>query len=578
LISGGSDDSFPLFRRKEKVEEQAAMIRDFTEKLESVKGEKSRSEARIAGHRAETVKLNGQIEDLAEEIDELQRKLSEVDFEQRTLTSDYNRLEKERHTLTDKLEGIRHRQYVLGLDFSQLANQKDALVTDMDRAGSELSEFERAASQAMEHVSRLHVSTIEARSKAQQAESRINHINEIRNDISMTIDLKTEEIAEARSTIENSAQRTEELELELKSLFENREKLTQRQSSLRTVQSEVMARVNQKEKQTREVRDAREAVLEEMHQLEIRLNSTDSEIKGIRDRILEEYEIDINTVQADRPDESISDDQARQHLQEQKEKLKKFGAVNLLALEEYQEAFDREKFLGEQLTDLETAKRDLQTTINKINQTARQLFFETFNQVRQNFQGLFVELFKGGEADIRLEDPSDPLDSNIEITARPQGKKILSITQMSGGERALTAISLLFSLYLVKPSPFCILDEIDAPLDDANCHRFLRIIRNFSKHTQFITITHNKITMEAADNLYGVTMQEPGISQLVAVKFTEEDEYTIDDHAPETEDHPVPPPPQEEPEPEPEPARDQLPGQIQDRINPAVNISPDDEN
>jgi chromosome segregation protein len=191
----------------------------------------------------------------------------------------------------------------------------------------------------------------------------------------------------------------------------------------------------------------------------------------------------------------------------------------LLALEEFQSASEREKFLNEQLTDLKAAKADLQETIVKINTTAKQMFVETFEKVKTNFKNLFVELFTGGEADITLEDPNNPLESNIDIIARPRGKKILSITMMSGGERALTAISLLFSLYLVKPSPFCILDEIDAPLDDANCNRFLKIIRTFSKQTQFITITHNKITMAAADNLYGVTMEQPGISKLVGVRF-----------------------------------------------------------
>ncbi len=233
------------------------------------------------------------------------------------------------------------------------------------------------------------------------------------------------------------------------------------------------------------------------------------------------------------------------HVQELKEQLKKFGAVNLLALEEYKTASEREAFLGEQLSDLRTAKNDLQATITRINQTARQLFQDTFNQVKINFQNLFVELFAGGEADINLIDPSDPLESDIEIIARPRGKKILSITMMSGGERALTAISLLFSLYLVKPSPFCILDEIDAPLDDANCHRFLRIIRKFSEQTQFIIITHNKISMEAAQNLYGVTMEQFGISKLVAVKFTDngpddnEEEVVLDTAAGAAEDESV---------------------------------------
>ncbi len=190
-------------------------------------------------------------------------------------------------------------------------------------------------------------------------------------------------------------------------------------------------------------------------------------------------------------------------------------------MEEYKTASEREKFLCEQLGDLSTAKKDLNDTISRINKTAKELFEKTFAQVKINFRNLFTQLFTGGEADIFLTDPDNPLESNIDIIARPRGKKLISITMMSGGERALTAISLLFSLYMVKPSPFCILDEIDAPLDDANCRRFLKIIHTFSKQTQFILITHNKITMEASHNLYGVTMEQFGVSKLVGVKFSE---------------------------------------------------------
>jgi chromosome segregation protein len=201
------------------------------------------------------------------------------------------------------------------------------------------------------------------------------------------------------------------------------------------------------------------------------------------------------------------------------------------------------------------------------------MFQETFAQVKINFRNLFIELFTGGEADLRLEDPTNPLESNIEIIARPRGKKLLSITMMSGGERALTAISLLFSLYLVKPSPYCILDEIDAPLDDANCKRFLKMLDSFSAHTQFVAITHNKITMEAAKNLYGVTMVQPGISQLVGVRFSDitqdekSGEVLIDIQAAQTE-----PPPEVEEEPV------DLPPAIAERVTGQVNTEDLDSN
>jgi chromosome segregation protein len=161
----------------------------------------------------------------------------------------------------------------------------------------------------------------------------------------------------------------------------------------------------------------------------------------------------------------------------------------------------------------------LNEAIGRINATAETRFRETFAKIQSNYQDVFSTLFEGGEARLELEDETYPLESPIRILARPGGKRLLSVTQLSGGERALTAISLLFGIYLVKPSPFCILDEVDAPLDDANLLRFLKLIKSFSESTQFIVITHNKMTMEASDVLYGVTMETPGVSKVVSVKF-----------------------------------------------------------
>jgi chromosome segregation protein len=253
----------------------------------------------------------------------------------------------------------------------------------------------------------------------------------------------------------------------------------------------------------------------------MQLSTFSGEVNSLIERMRDDYSVEIGEIEVQNPIPEMPEGEAREYLSRQKESLKNFGAVNLLALEEYQSASQRKEFLERQLTDLEAARDDLMTTITRINKTARTIFEETFEKVKDNFQVLFAELFEGGQANLYLEDPNDPLESNIEITARPRGKKLISITMMSGGERALTAIALLFSLYQVKPSAYCILDEIDAPLDDANCRRFLRLISRFADNTQFIIITHNKITMEAADDLYGVTMSSPGISQIVAVKFNQ---------------------------------------------------------
>jgi len=197
--------------------------------------------------------------------------------------------------------------------------------------------------------------------------------------------------------------------------------------------------------------------------------------------------------------------------------IERLGPINMLAMEEHEEESKRLEFLTAQRDDLIAARDDLQNAIRQINRTARELFNTTFEQIREKFAQTFQTLFEGGECDIRLEDPDDPLETPIDITASPRGKRTQRIHLLSGGERALTSLALLFAIYLVKPSPFCVLDEVDAPLDDVNIGRFIAMLERFKVDTQFIVITHNPRTMESADWLYGVTMEEPGISSIVGV-------------------------------------------------------------
>jgi len=200
--------------------------------------------------------------------------------------------------------------------------------------------------------------------------------------------------------------------------------------------------------------------------------------------------------------------------------LDTMGPVNLEAVHEYDELEERYKFLEAQNTDLTNSQRELLDVIARINSTTRKLFAETFDQVRANFREMFGELFRGGRADLSLLDENDPLNCGIEITAKPPGKQLQSVSLLSGGERAMTAVALLFAIYMVRPSPFCILDEVDAPLDENNINCFIRVLDRFVQQSQFIIITHNKRTIAKADVLYGVTMEERGVSKLVGVKLT----------------------------------------------------------
>jgi chromosome segregation protein len=213
--------------------------------------------------------------------------------------------------------------------------------------------------------------------------------------------------------------------------------------------------------------------------------------------------------------------QAEALLEDKRAKLNALGPINHLALEEYEVKKERLDFLEGQRADVIKAKEDLEKAIGEINRTARKLFATTFEEVRRNYIAVFQTLFKGGRADLQLLKTDDPLESNILVTAQPTGKVIDHVSLLSGGERCLTALSILFAVYLVKPSPFCLLDEADAPLDDTNIGRFVNMLREFSGNTQFLVITHNKLTMETANHLYGVTMMERGCSSIVSVSFND---------------------------------------------------------
>jgi chromosome segregation protein len=206
------------------------------------------------------------------------------------------------------------------------------------------------------------------------------------------------------------------------------------------------------------------------------------------------------------------------------ERVDSMGPVNLDAIQEYDELEERYTFLEQQNTDLINGKAELMEAIARINKTTKELFSETFEKIRVNFLEMFTQLFGGGKANLLLIDASDPLESGIEIIASPPGKKLQSISLLSGGERTMTAVALLFAIYMVKPSPFCVLDEMDAPLDESNIGRFIKLLDRFIGQSQFMVITHNKRTMSRADSLYGVTMEERGISKLLSVKFTPRDE------------------------------------------------------
>lgn len=272
--------------------------------------------------------------------------------------------------------------------------------------------------------------------------------------------------------------------------------------------------------ETRSLRNNYERTTENMHKKELQLHDLTVRVEGVIKRADEDFKISVEELQQPL-DEEFNVEQAKSDADKYRSRLKSYGNVNFLALEEYEKENARLEFLQTQYNDLIASENTLKETIDEINTTAKEQFNATFDQVRGHFKTLFALLFnEQGEADIVLEE-GDPLEAPLTITAKPPGKRPQHIELLSAGEKTLTAIALLFAIYLVKPSPFCILDEVDAPLDDANIERYLQLIRKFSENTQFLVVTHNKKTMEAADVLFGVTQEEEGVSRVVSARFAD---------------------------------------------------------
>jgi len=519
IVSGGSSDETSLLGRREKVAHQERVIAELTQRINSLKESRDKITATIGAKQAELKTVLADIGLLDEELERLEKDLIAVKYDSQTIQNDIARLNNERSIQNQKLEMLKGRQYKLNLSHDQLAIERDRLTRARDEHNDLLAQLEAESEEIEKRLSNLQIKLVEQKSKKQQLETQISHTRELISDVEQNSAVKSEEILTAEGEAKAANEKIFILEKELKTTFESRAALTEKQTKLREERESLQSEIDRREKEVKGIRQSREETGSQLHNIEIRITEIESEIRNIVENLKGESNVNADEITAEVPNSEIPEEKRRERMLELKESIRNMGAVNLLALEEYREFSERQEFLSTQLNDLLNAKSTLQTTITKINSTAKKLFINTFEEVRGNFKKVFEELFTGGEADVRLSNPDDPLESPIEIIARPRGKKLLSIAQMSGGERALTAISLLFAIYLTKPSPFCVLDEVDAPLDDANIKRFLKLIKTFSDETQFIIITHNKLTMEAAHVLYGITMENPGVSKVVSVRF-----------------------------------------------------------
>ena len=494
-----------------KAEAEASASRHALEKEET-----RHAEAEAALERARTALLDAQ--------DELRRASaeSEAQVDQRV------RIDTHRDELERQLEGTRaarvraaERAKTAKEDRERLLAQESGTREAREASRSDLTVVQDEWEDARGEEARLAIQLARAEEEGKQVAQRVEDLTRDRGAQEQRLaDLDAEEKILA-GDVATAVELQEEGEKETERLFEEREGAGAVLDQKSTLLTRVTENLAEAERTARSLRSAEREAVDRRHKLELERQEVSGSIGLIQERLEGEWGRPIDRLLAEAEPVEGSPEELQAELEDIVKQLERIGLVNMLAVEEHEEESVRLDFLTEQRDDLLAARDDLKAAIRKINQTAIDLFEGTFEEIRTNFRATFTRLFEGGEADIWLTDPGDPLESPIEIHASPKGKKTQRIDLLSGGERALTALSLLFGIYLVKPSPFCVLDEVDAPLDENNIGRFIRLLQEFKEQTQFVLITHNPRSIEAADWIYGVTMEEPGVSTIVGVQLHE---------------------------------------------------------
>ncbi|MEI8345120.1 MAG: AAA family ATPase [Candidatus Omnitrophota bacterium] len=537
-----------------------ARIRDLEQQRSATAQRLSTEQQELDRMRAEQIELTGRIGRLSEELMNAQVQMTDKRNQGSYLEEQLQKQRTRHEQLTQDLATLSQRRQELEGLAGECQERCDRQMAEEKVASDSIAECELAVAAKTAEKEELLIRLTQTRSRQSEFSAKREKIEKDCNWILESKGSQEELLVSFENEMRGADAKREGLELECGSLEVQIAEWTQtRDEGLMNLESLTRDRdVASAEVQQKEAQRSREftqlaAVKDKIHALEMDGAQIQFSIDRLKEKIFNAYQVDLMVRQAMAETEAavmegqslaqpatdaiaqapLDLEGAHAQIQAQRDKLNKMGPVNLAATEEYEELRSRYDFLSQQQQDLVKAKEDLHQAIIKINRTTRELFVETFAKIQQYFHDYFRMLFNGGQAELVMIDEQNVLESGIEIVARPPGKKLQNITLLSGGEKALTAIALLFALFKVKPSPFCILDEIDAPLDETNVERFCRLLKDFIGQSQFILITHNKRTINLSDAMYGITMSQTGVSQVVSVRFAQKQANAAEDQKPE---------------------------------------------
>jgi chromosome segregation protein len=557
VFAGASGDG-----KIHSVLQRKAQIRDLEAECAEMRTKLDWAQQKCAAIESELDQMHHRVEEQREEVHRTQiaastldGRMSMLDRELRESDGRIKSLTWERDNTEQRLSSASTRVTTLETELNNLGQQ---LLECQQRLTESLSELDLLRADEESLVETLNESKVRVATERQRRENLQRQRQPMASRLAELQDLilnRERDIANYEARSRQFLSENDELRLQIEQLKSDQLQAETEAARLVEERGGRIASIEAVELSLRHLRKQLSECQEARGEQEVRATQHKLRLESIREHVTHRYQTDLESFQPDwerfrssvqeqrkrldqagpenansepvsEPSDQVDSlaesewDLVRTIVAEMSERLDAMGPVNLEAIQEYDELEERQRFLEEQNADLIKSKTELLDVIQKINQTTKELFAETFEQVRKNFQEMFIELFGGGKANLLLVDDADPLESGIEIIAKPPGKQLQSITLLSGGEKTMTAVSLLFAIYMVKPSPFCVLDEMDAPLDESNISRFIKILDRFVAQSQFVVITHNKRTIAKADVLYGVTMEEHGISKLVGVRLT----------------------------------------------------------
>lgn len=519
-----SDGSTALARKQ--------LIREAQEGVETLESQAGQNNIALQNARKSRDSIDEAIAGSRQEMDELKRDLARKEGEYQVITREASESRDRQETVTWELESLISEN-------ESGENNKDKLIeniAEVKKRRADVMESIAAQSRELQTSENRH-----AELQTNLTEHRINHsevchrFNSLEQqhtasqrrleELKAIVSGRSEGIKSYEDSIASLTASVEENQAQIGTLEDGVTEYNTKIESLKVARDKQYAEVRRMEQTLAEKRESLETVREKRSRLDVKLAEYQVQRQNQLERTTSEYNINLDQlIEEPEPEwdggEPMSIDEVETRVAELRTKLEAMGPVNLVAIEEYKEHEERYVFLTTQEYDLITAKQQLMDMIKKINQTTTELFSQTFHKVNENFQQIFQTLFNGGSANLVLVNEEDILECGIEIIARPPGKRLQNVSLLSGGERTMTAVALLFAVYMIKPSPFCMLDELDAALDDSNIGRFVNILKGFLEQSQFVVITHSRQTIAAANVIYGVTMPERGVSRIVSMKFS----------------------------------------------------------